>query len=225
MRAADPNLSDEANARLTEELRDAVGRDRVWVPAETPRFSSRPHDARPGFVDELIRNRVVIGVSFFVLLAVAGTITFVTGSVWVLPVAILLHAIGTFVVAGGALQITTEVEHASPQTAARLEQEGVSDPDALLTSMAEEFTASPDSPGAAASQRTEITPSARPTAPSGGRPVLRLLPVGTVLGAVVVSGIAPLVAGGGLLWIAPALVWPAAIVWAVIVARAPSESP
>lgn len=224
MRAADPALSDEANARLTEELREAVGRDRVAVPADTPRHSRRPHDVRPGFVDELIRNRVAIGLTFLVLMVVAGTITFATGSVWVLPVAILLHAVGTFVVAGGALQLTTEVEHASPQTAARLEQEGVSDPDALLTSMAEEFTASSDSAGEAASQRTEITPSARPTAPSGGRPVLRILPIGVVLGAVLVSGIAPLVAGGGLLWIVPALVWPSAIVWGLIVARAPSDT-
>ena len=52
-----------------------------------------------------------------------------------------VHAIGTLSVAVGAIRWTTLTEHLSPETAARLEEEGVSDPDRRLTELVQEYTA------------------------------------------------------------------------------------
>jgi hypothetical protein len=48
VRSDDPSLSQEANRLLTEELREAVGADRVRVPRGTPRKSERSHGGRGG---------------------------------------------------------------------------------------------------------------------------------------------------------------------------------
>ena len=46
VRAEDPQLSVETNARLTEELRATLGTDRVRVPADRPRASQGEESAR-----------------------------------------------------------------------------------------------------------------------------------------------------------------------------------
>jgi hypothetical protein len=106
----------------------------------------------------------------------------VTGQYWAVVVACALHAVGTLVVAAGAIALTTRTEHVSPAVAARLEEEGVGDPDALLSDLVEEFagaqeaqgvpevissghnarttTAEEDPARAAVEQRTAMTPPA-----------------------------------------------------------------
>lgn len=61
------------------------------------------------------------------------------------------------VVAWGAIQLTTQIEHASPQTTARLEEEGVADPDRVLSDLVEEYTGEAESSPAAG-----VSPPATP---------------------------------------------------------------
>lgn len=58
--------------------------------------------------------------------------------------------------------------------------------------------------------------------PDGRRPVL-VAPVAAA-GAVAVAGTAPLVVADPWLWIAPALLWPAAVVWAIVSADSPRRA-
>lgn len=191
VRSDDPNLTPEANRLLTQEAREAVGRERVRVPAGR---EPRPQPAGPRrspLAANLIANRQVMLVTLLVALVVGGIVTLVTDSWWALVAALALHAVGTLLAAGGAIQISTQTEHVSPSVAARLEEEGVSDPDRLLTDLVESFgpepeaesptaealsggaaddhTARPaDQPArAAAQQRTTMTPSSAPSEPAG----------------------------------------------------------
>jgi hypothetical protein len=49
VRAADPELSAETNARLTAELRAVVGTDKVRVPKSRPHSGSSPPACEPRF--------------------------------------------------------------------------------------------------------------------------------------------------------------------------------
>lgn len=62
---------------------------------------------------------------------------------------------------GGFLRTTMIVERMDPAKAAVPEEEGVADPDLLLSVLAEDYR------GDAGRKRTEVTPSAAPPAPDG----------------------------------------------------------
>jgi hypothetical protein len=186
IRSEDPSLSPEANRQLTEELREAVGRDAVEVPAGT-RLATEERRAEHGSVaTALAGHRVALGLSFLVLLTVGVAISLATGSWWALVAALAVHALGTLIVAGGAVQMTTETEHVSPGLAARLEDEGVADPDRAFSGLVEDVAradegspkpakdnqrtvdADQDPGTAAAEQRSATTPSSPPSKPVPG---------------------------------------------------------
>jgi hypothetical protein len=99
VKVEDPQLSPEAERLLTAELREAVGKDRVRVPADRADSMGRVGGAeRPSLWTALSANRLVIGITFFVLLIVGVIVALATGSWWAVVAACAVHAIGTLVV-------------------------------------------------------------------------------------------------------------------------------
>lgn len=64
----------------------------------------------------------------------------------------------------------------------------------------------------------------RAAEPEGRRPVHSLVAPAAAAGAVAVTGTAPLVVADPWLWIAPALLWPAAVVWAIVSSDGPRRT-
>lgn len=240
VRSDDPSLSPEANRLLTDELRAAVGRDEVEVPSDLADRRRDRHGGRSPLVTMLVANRVLIGIAFAILITVGVIASLATGSWWLLAVAAGVHAVGTLAVAAFAITLTTQVEHVDPATAARLEAEGVADPDQVLSELAQEHAGARDPRGAAevvatgrnenqadatrdparagVEQRTAMTPAAGATAPEGSGSVIGWMPVAVVASLVVLT-LALAIAEGGAVWLVPTIVWGAAALWLYVVLR------
>jgi hypothetical protein len=241
VRSEDPSLSPEANAQLTRELREAVGSDTAIVDDERLARARERHATHGTLAAELASHRLPIVVAFLAAVVIGGAIALATGSWWVLLAAVALHAVGTLLMTGFALRLTTETEHVSPTLAARLHEEGVAEPDRVFTELVEDYagdgesrgvseivssganelTVRPeDDPGRAATeQRTAWTPTGRASeqARANGSPVAAM-PALVVAGTSLVALVAA-IAEGGLLWIAAAAVWVAALGWLVLARR------
>ena len=222
VRSADPNLSDEANAALTDELQDALGTDRVSMPADAPDPATAERAGGSTATATAASMRPLLIVTFFAALTVGAVIALATGSWWAVVLAVGVHALGTMVVAAGAIQLTTQIEHTSPGTAARLEQEGVTDPDRVLSDLVEEYSGQAESSPTAgvvsagdsgsaspAAQRRAMTPG---VPASGEGSAIAALPWFVVTGAALVALIGAAVEGGKV-WVAPAIVVPLGAVW------------
>jgi hypothetical protein len=233
VRSEDPNLTPEANRLLTEEVREVVGRDEVEVPRDTPRRAEEPHATHSPLMATLVSNRPLIIVTLLAALVVGGIVSIATGWYVAILLAVALHALATLLVAAGAIQLTTQVEHVAPETAARLEQEGVADPDRVLGQLVEDFsgatgaggvsevigsgnnerttTAEDDKATNMLEQRTAMTPQASPGPSAGEGSAVALLPWWVVIGVMVVSVVAvPFFAQG---WVAPLIVVPIGLGW------------
>lgn len=234
VRSAEPSLSDRANELLTHELRAAIGRDEVVVPKDVPHRSRQPHAMRSRFVATLGANRPILIVTLLAALVVGGVVALATGQYWAVVVAAALHAMGTLAVAVGAIGLTTNVEHVDPAVAARLEEEGVADPDRVLSELIEDFagvrdargvpevitpghnerTATPehDQSRAAVEQRTSLTPTSG-RAPAGGSssPVEAL--EWWIAGAISVLSVVVAAIIGGEMWALPASFLPLGAGW------------
>jgi hypothetical protein len=233
VRSEDPSLSPEANRLLTEELRAVIGREEVEVATDTPRRTEERHGTRSRFVARLLSHRQIALVSLLAAIVVGGIVSLSTGAYWAVLVAVGLHALGTMVVVAGAVQLTTEVEHVAPEAAARLEDEGVADPDRVLTELVEDFAgaeraggvpevlasghnersvhASDDPALAALEQRTAMTPQSEPGEAAGERSAMEALPWWVVVGMIVFSVAAAPFASRG--WALPLVVVPIGLGW------------
>jgi hypothetical protein len=222
VRSDDPNLSAEANAALTEELQQAVGAEYVSMPADAPDPATAERSDNSAAKATVFSMRPLFIVTLLAAVTLGAVIALSTGSWWALVVAVGVHALGTMVVASGAIQLTTQIEHASPQTTARLEEEGVADPDRVLSDLVEEYTGEAESSPAAgvisagdtgsrapAAQRRAMTPG---VPASGDRSVVAALPWYVVTGVTLVALIGAVVEGGKM-WVAPATVVPLGAVW------------
>jgi hypothetical protein len=125
----------------------------------------------------------LVAISFAAFVVIGVILSLATGSWWAFAAALAVHAAGTLAVATAALRLTTETEHVSPELAARLEAEGVQDPDRAFTELAggaagpgdvvrngrNERTARPDEDAARTERehRTAWTPGSEPTEPTG----------------------------------------------------------
>lgn len=156
VRSSDPSLSPEANRLLTEELREVVGREQAEVPAGRPHVERERHGGRSGIAVVLAEHRLVATLILLVALVVGAVVSLATGSWWFLLLALGLDVLGVIAVVAVVLAMTTETEHLSPSATARLEDEGVSDPDRVFSDLVEEFA-----PGEQSEQRTSVTPSRR----------------------------------------------------------------
>jgi hypothetical protein len=238
VRSDDPGLSPEANRVLTEELREAVGADHVTVPEDAPDRSGERHGRHSPFVTALISNGALIIITFVSLVVVGAIVALTTGAWWAVVVAAAVHAVGTMIVVGMAVAMSTETEHVSPEAAARLEEEGVADPDALLSERIEDYSGAEeargtaevvssgynerrsdtrtDPAGSAGEQRTALTPAGTASAPAGDHSAVAALPWLAVLGPLVVAVVVALVMGGGGWWWAPAVMAPFVAGWIVL---------
>src|SRR3954468_24711883 len=171
VRSEDPKLSAEANAALTDELQQAIGAEHVSMPADAPDPGSAERGGDSVATATAASMRPLFFVTLLAALTVGAVIALSTGSWWALVAAVAVHAVGTMVVASGAIQLSTQIEHASPQTTARLEEEGVADPDRVLSDLVEEYAGEPETSPAAgvvsagdtgsqspAAQRRAVTP-------------------------------------------------------------------
>jgi hypothetical protein len=159
VRSEDPSLSPETNRQLTDELRDALGTDSVEVQRDEQLATDGRRGTHGGAATGLATNRVALGLSFLILLVVGVAISLATGSWWALVAALAVHAIGTSIVAFGAIQMTTEVERVSPSLAARMEDEGVADPDRAFTEMVEGVSRADEGTGEPAKANERTTPT------------------------------------------------------------------
>jgi acyl-CoA synthetase (AMP-forming)/AMP-acid ligase II len=222
VRSEDPNLSAEANAALTEELQQAIGAEQVSMPADAPDPAAAERSGDSSAAAMVASMRPLFIVTLLAALTVGAVIALSTGSWWALVVAVGVHAAGTMVVASGAIQLTTQIEHASPQTTARLEEEGVADPDRVLSDLVEEFTGEAESSPAAgvisagdsgsrapAAQRRAMTPG---VPASGDHSVVAALPWFVVTGVTLVA-LMGAVLEGGKVWATPAIVLPLGAAW------------
>ena len=179
VRAQDPSLSPEGNRILTDELRAAVGRDAVEVPRARPHLERERHGGRSRFAVALSQNRLVLAMTLLAALVIGAIVSLTTGSWWFLLLALGVHALGTIAVLTLVLAMTTQTEHMSPGAAAALQDEGVEDPDALLSDLVEEYApadrrgddqATPpheDQAQSTAEQRSSVTPSQEGSKPVG----------------------------------------------------------
>jgi hypothetical protein len=235
VRSDNPDLSPEANRLLTEELREAVGADRVRVPAGSPQPRADGTRARSPFVATLAANRPLIVVTLLAALVVGAAVSLATGNWWAVVAVVAAHAIGTLVVATAAIQMTTQTEHASPEVAARLEEEGVAEPDRVLSDLVEDYSPSTaprgtadvvssgrneltvrpeDDPArAAAEQRSALTPSSRPGPAAGSGSAVAALPWWVVVGLMAISLAAPIAGDSPRMWVVPAIAWPLCLGW------------
>ena len=139
VRSADPSLSDDANRRLTEELREIVGADAVDVPGDRTDPAHVRHGGRGAAVTELIANRFEYGAVALVLVVVLAIVGLATGSVIALIAALAVLLVAVALAVRLVLGLTDDREHPSPELAALLGEEGVGDPDRLLTDLVDEF--------------------------------------------------------------------------------------
>ena len=139
VRSEDPSLSDDANRRLTEELRATVGADEVEVPVDRPHHESESH-AKGSATRGGLRNLglfagiVVIAAGIALLLAAANS-----GDWGIAILAFLLDLAGLALVLRMVLGMTAEHKKPSPTLEAKLEAEGVANPEAMESQLAEEF--------------------------------------------------------------------------------------
>jgi hypothetical protein len=222
VRSGDPNLSAEANAALTEELQQAIGAEHVSMPADAPDPAVAERSGDSAATARVASMRPLFIVTLLAALTVGAVIALSTGSWWALVVAVGVHAVGTMVVAAGAIQLTTQIEHTSPQTTARLEDEGVADPDRVLSDLVEEYTGAAESSPAAgvisagdsgsrapAAQRRAMTPG---VPASGDHSIVAALPWFVVTGVTLVALVGAVVEGGKV-WATPAIVLPLGAAW------------
>jgi hypothetical protein len=236
----DPDLSPEANDRLTEEVREVVGEERVTVPSRRPRPSHGERPPRHGLLAYLSRHRLLLVITFAMAVVIGAIVGFTTGSWWILPLAGGLHAIGTTTVAAIAVRTTTITERPDPTVVAMLEEEGIPNPEEHFTNLVAEFAEEPRTeeepragaadvitPGAnertaeaaaepskaAAEQSSAMTPTAGRSRPAGKSAMPEGFNWAIVVGLVVVSVFIPAAAGGGWLWLMTAVMVPLGIGW------------
>jgi hypothetical protein len=236
VRAADPELSPSTNERISQELRDVVGTERVEVPANRPRASRGEHPEQHGWTATLVQNRFQLLRSAAIVLTFAAVVSLATGTWWLLPLAAGVHALGTMAVTLSIIRVTTVSEHPSPQVAAAMAEEGVQNPDEHFSRMVEEFRSEPErgarevlSPGfnersvetsrdpanAAAEQSSAMSPTAGPSQPAGEGGTPDLVIWATAVSLLIVS-VAISAATGGWMWLLSAVMVPLIAGWVVM---------
>jgi hypothetical protein len=117
----------DAERTMREEMEIALG-ERVSED-EAREALERPSPTLGHWVKE---QKLAVAVSGSAAIVVGAIISLATGSWLVLVLALLVHGLMTLVVGVMVLKIAGETEKPSPETVARLQAEGVDDPEAKL---------------------------------------------------------------------------------------------
>jgi hypothetical protein len=229
-RVDDPDLSPEANRVLTQELRDALGPG-----ARTDETIERVPQPR-SFADAFGANSTLIAVTFGALVVIGAIVSLVTGSWWAVVLAAAVHAVATVTVLFVTLRMSMQVEHMDPASAERLQEEGISDPDATLGELVHRHAELRTPPGnrvsgeagadparAEVEQRGAMTPAGGPVEPSsaGGPPGLL---VAVAVGASLLVGIVVAAVTGGAAWLGVVLLLGSALAWAALWRWTPGDA-
>ncbi|MCW2957456.1 MAG: hypothetical protein JWP18_259 [Solirubrobacterales bacterium] len=247
VRSQDPSLSAEANDLVTREVRQAVGGDAVRVPAGAPDRATTKHGGHNRSLATLASIRPFLIVVTCMLLIVAGIVALSSDEYVVLIAVFALLVLCLTIVAMGAIQLTTQTEHAHPEVAARLEAEGVADPDRMVNELVEDYAGNREAHGtpeviagghndsdargteepgvAAVQQRTAWTPTSARTREAGADSVIEALPWWVSIGMMVASVVGAIAADGGRFWAAPAIVVPLGVLWIALQRWMRRESP
>ncbi len=236
VKADDPELSSETNQRLTEELREVVGAERVRVPVDRPKVSEGDRSWRTGAGAALNSRRLQVVRSTAIVLTFGAIVSLATGDWWLLPLAAGVHALGTVTVLLTTFRMTTIVEHASPQLSAAMAEEGIRTPDERFSELVEEFSPEPqhgvgevlapgnadrtapageETPLAASQQSSAPTPTSGESRPSGEGGLPELMPWTTWASLFVLTIVLSAVEGGWM-WLLTAVMIPLLVAWAVI---------
>ena len=236
VRAEDPELSPDTNQRLTSELREVVGSDRVEVPADRSRATRGEHPEQRGPAARFDLNWFQVVRLSAIVLTFAAIIALITNDWWVLALAAGVHALGTMTVGLTVIRVTTTSERPSPTVAAAMSEEGVRNPDEHFSRMVEEFRPEPergttevispgfnerdapadvDTPAAAAEQSSAMTPTSQPSQPAGAGGTPDALVWATMGSLLVLSIVLPPLTGGGWMWLLTAVMVPLIVGWAI----------
>jgi hypothetical protein len=237
VRAADPSLPAELNQRLTEELREIVGAERVEVPADRPRASQGEDPPRRSSLAYVTAHRLQLVRTLAIAFTFGAVVSLITNDWWFLILAAGLHALGTMTVTFTAIRMTTTIEHPSPQLAAALSEEGISSPDEYFSNLVQEFRrkpergagevvssgynertapASTDTALAGAEESSAMTPTAQPSRPGGQGGAPDILIWSTAVALLGLSIVLPAVSGGGWMWLLTAVMVPLLTGWVVL---------
>lgn len=235
VRVDDPNLSPEANQALTDELQQAVGADRVEVPAGAPHPERDVRGAQGGVSAALGRNRLLISITLVAALVVGAILVLATDKWWALLPPLAVHAIGTFAIAFVVVRMIAQPEAPDPAVTARLQDEGVAEPERAFNEMVREFGGGGEDAGAeevvttgdnqrtqdaseapasaAAEQSTAMTPSHGPSEPAGEDDSVVLVFQYTIIAGLVVLSIVTAFVLGENGWILPLVMLPLCVLW------------
>ena len=179
-------ISEEARQALIGELEDAVGEEAVeQADIDVDRaISERPRPLRSAFAS----SRLLIILTAATALTVGVIASLAVGSWWLVAVAMVVHGLLTAVVVGAGMTLITQVEKPDPNVVAKLQDEGVDDPELVINDLIEQvagkdegsrnrraFTddagetrpADEDRQEATLRQQTATTPTSEPTYQAG----------------------------------------------------------
>ena len=128
-------MEESARQIMREELEDVVGTERAERALEAS--DRQPAPERPSLLSAAWSSRLLIGLLLVVALVVGAFLSLLTGSWWLLPAALAVHAVGTTLVLWFTLRLVSDVEAPSPTAAAALEARGVRDPEGELNRLVE----------------------------------------------------------------------------------------
>ena len=189
--AVEPNgdkreISRDARETLIRELEDAVGKDAVEnADVDVDRaIDERPHPVRSAFAT----SRLLIILTGATALTVGVIAALAVGSWWLVVVAMVVHGVLTAVVVGMSMTLFSQVEKPDANVVAKLEEEGVDDPEPVINNLVEQVAgedegsrtrrqvtddagetrpAEDDAADAAARQQTASTPASEPSRTAG----------------------------------------------------------
>jgi hypothetical protein len=130
-------LSDDANQRLTSELREVIGKQRVRVPRV--RAHAELETPRRG-IALLGDGRFLFRITLPVGCVVAAIVALTIGTWWILVIAVVVLLVATYDVTAYIYRLFDLRDELAPETNALLEEEGVRDPEVLFSDLVAEFT-------------------------------------------------------------------------------------
>lgn len=190
VRAEDPELSPDTNERLTSELRDVVGTDRVEVPADRPRATTGA------------------GVHAFGTMTVGLTvIRLTTTSEHPSPtVAAAMAEEGVHNPDERFSRMVEEFRSEPERGASEMISPGFNERSA---------PADTETADAAAEQSSAMTPTSQPSQPGGSRGAPDALVWATMVSLLVLSIVLPPLTGGGWMWVLTAVMVPLLVGWGI----------
>lgn len=118
---------DEHARIMNQELEESLG-----APVDEEVSREAAEQRAPSFASTLSSSKLLVGITFALALALGAMLSLALDSWWLLPALTLVHAGVTFLVVTMALRLTTQVDKPDPATVARLEAEGMADPEKQL---------------------------------------------------------------------------------------------